>query len=71
MKKNKDYYLEFRIENMDCPSCASMLQITLEESGIKCKCNYSKKSLTIFEEHDYNKIVEIVKNEGYTLNLNE
>ena len=56
---------------MDCPSCASMLQITLEESGIKCKCNYSKKSLTIFEEHDYNKIVEIVKNEGYTLNLNE
>ncbi|WKZ25488.1 MAG: hypothetical protein QY322_03825 [bacterium] len=60
----------YKIKDMDCASCASLIQMDLEDAGYKCKCSYADESLTIEDEHKIEKIVEIVKASGYTLETN-
>lgn len=58
---------KYKISGMNCDSCAKMIELDLEDAGIFCKCSYSKETLTIEEDHDKNKIIEIVNKSGYTI----
>lgn len=57
----------YKIKSFDCASCASLLEMDLEDAGIKAKCSYQKESLEVEGEHDPKKIVEIVKKSGYSI----
>ncbi len=58
----------YKIEGMDCDSCATLLELDLEDAGIKnCRCSYPKKTLEIYEDHDEIKVVEIISKSGYSI----
>ena len=44
MKSKKIY----KISGFDCASCATMLEMDLEDAGIKCKCSYAKETLEVY-----------------------
>ena len=51
----------YKIKGFDCASCASLLEMDLEDAGIKAKCSYSKETLEIEGDHDIKKVEEIVR----------
>ena len=55
---------------MNCPSCASLLELDLEDVGIKAKCSYASSTLEADEKEDIKKIVETVKKSGYLIVTN-
>lgn len=59
----------YKITGMDCASCASLIELDLEDAGIKASCSYPKETLVV--EYDNNlkeeKIKEIVKKSGYSI----
>ena len=57
----------YQIKGMDCPSCASLLELDMEDAGYKASCSYPKETLEIDGEHDLKKVEEIVKKSGYNL----
>lgn len=57
----------YKITGMDCPSCASLLELDLEDAGIACKCSYPNSTLEVKGEHDSKKIIEAVKKSGYSI----
>jgi copper chaperone CopZ len=57
----------YKISGMDCASCASLLEMDLEDVGIKAACSYPKETLEIQGEHDLKKVEEIIKKSGYNL----
>ncbi len=57
----------YKIKGMDCPSCASLLELDLEDAGIKTKCSYPNSTLEIEGEHDSKKVIETVKKSGYSV----
>jgi copper chaperone CopZ len=57
----------YKLEGMDCPSCAALLEVKLEEAGIKGKCSYSKEEIEVIGEHDRNTVIEIVSKSGYSI----
>lgn len=52
---------------MHCASCASMIELDLEDAGISAKCSYQKETLEVEGEHNPKKVVEIVKKSGYSI----
>ena len=62
----------YKIQGMDCDSCAKMIELDLEDVGISSKCDYSKQVLEVeFAENiSEEEIKKIVSDAGYTL-LNE
>ena len=61
---------KYKIDGMDCDSCAKMIELDLEDAGIKsCKCSYPNQSLEIEEEHDPEVVVEIIRKSGYSINI--
>lgn len=52
---------------MNCPSCASMIELDLEDAGIKCSCSYTDSTLKIDDPHDPKKVIEIIKKSGYSI----
>ena len=52
---------------MNCASCASMIELDLEDAGIKAKCSYLKSILEIEGKHDHKKVIETVKKSGYSI----
>ena len=52
---------------MHCASCATMIELDLEDAGISAKCSYPKETIEVEGEHDPKKIVEIVKKSGYSV----
>lgn len=58
----------YKIEGMDCASCASLIELDLEDAGINAVCSYPKESLEIIGEHDVKRVKEIVQKLGYNLN---
>ncbi len=58
----------YKIEGMDCASCASLIEMDLEDAGIKASCSYPSETLEIEGKHDVKKIEEIIGKSGYTLN---
>lgn len=57
----------YKVKGFDCASCATLLEMDLEEAGILSKCSYAKETIEIEVDHDKNKVVEIVKKSGYSI----
>ncbi len=60
---------KFKIKDMDCASCAMIIESDLQDAGFKAKCSYANETLGI--EHDgaldEKRIREIVQKSGYSL----
>ncbi len=57
----------YKIKGLDCASCATLLEMNLEEKGITCKCSYPKEMLEVKGDHDPRILKEIVKKSGYNI----
>ena len=57
----------YKVKGLDCTSCASLLELDLEDAGIKAKCSYPKESLEIEGHYDSKKVIGIVKKSGYSI----
>lgn len=56
---------------MDCASCATALEIDLEDLGVKASCSYASEKLEV--EYDSNQvsenqIMQVIKSSGFTTN---
>ncbi len=60
----------YKISGMNCASCATLIQIDLEDAGYKCSCSYATETLEIEGKHQVEKVMDIVKKSGYTLVIN-
>ena len=58
---------KYKVEGMDCASCATMIELDLEDAGIKASCSYAKGVLEVEGDHDSKKVVEIVEKSGYSI----
>jgi copper chaperone CopZ len=61
IKSSKTY----KIEGMHCESCATMIELDLEDAGIKCKCDFGNKCLSVEDNSDEKLIFSIVSESGY------
>jgi copper chaperone CopZ len=57
----------YKIKGMDCASCASLIELDLEDAGIKSKCSFPKETLEVEGKHDSKKVVDIVSKAGYSI----
>lgn len=59
----------YKIEGMDCPSCAMVIEGELEDIGVLAKCSYAKQVLEIEDSGsvDEKRIKEVVEKEGYKI----
>ena len=59
----------YKISNLDCPSCASLLESDLEDICIKAKCSYKKSSLEVeFDDKlDESEIFSLIEKSGYQI----
>ncbi len=60
----------YKVDGMDCVSCATMIELDLEDAGIKAKCSYAKQKLEVEYDPkviDHTKISEVVTKSGYSL----
>lgn len=57
----------YKIKGMDCSSCAALIEMDLEDAGIKAKCSFPKETLEVEEEANPKKVVEIVKKSGFSI----
>jgi len=57
----------YKITGMHCASCASMIELDLEDAGIKAKCSYPNSRLEIEGKHDSKKVIETLKKSGYSI----
>jgi len=37
----------YKVKGMDCASCAQMIELDLEEAGIKAQCSFAKETLEV------------------------
>ena len=59
----------YKIKGFDCASCATLLEMDLEEKGFRCKCSYAKETLKVEGDHDLKTLEEIVKKSGYNIKI--
>ena len=60
----------YKISGMDCSSCATLIEVELEDEGIISKCSFARETLE-FENNgkdDEKKLKSLVKKLGYELN---
>lgn len=57
----------YKINGMDCAACASVIELDLEDAGIKASCSYARETLEVNGQHDPKKVIEIVKKSGYSV----
>ena len=57
----------YKITGMNCPSCASMIELDLEDAGIKAKCSYPKSTVEVEGDGNFVKIKEVVEKSGYQI----
>jgi copper chaperone CopZ len=57
----------YKIKGFDCASCAALLEMDLEDAGVKAKCSYPKETVEVEDSADSNKVIEIIKKSGYSL----
>lgn len=58
----------YKINGMDCASCASLLEMDLEDAGVKACCSYPKSTLEVEGNHDVKKVETIIKKSGFDIN---
>lgn len=44
-----------------------MIELDLEDAGIRAHCSYAKQDLEIDGKHDSKKVAEVVKKSGYSI----
>ena len=57
----------YKVLNMDCASCALLIEGELEDAGFKGTCSYAKQTLEVMGDHDEKKLKEVVKKAGYEI----
>ena len=57
----------YKVTGMHCASCATMLELDLEDAGIPATCSYQKEELEVDDKHNKKKLEEIVKKSGYKI----
>lgn len=57
----------YKIKGMNCASCASMIELDLEDAGIKAKCSYPKSTVEVEEDGNFGKIKKVVEKSGYKI----
>lgn len=57
----------YKIKGFDCASCASLLEMDLEDAGIIAKCSYPKGQIEVVKNNDKEKIEKIVKDSGFEI----
>lgn len=60
----------YKIKGMDCASCAQLLELDLEDAGVKAACSYPKETLEVEfdpQKLDELRIKEIVEQSGYNI----
>ena len=59
----------YKIDGMDCSSCAMVIESDLEDAGIKAKCDFATSELKVElkDKTNHEKVKEIVKNSGYKI----
>ena len=63
MKIKKTY----KIKGMNCPSCASLLELDLEDVGVKAKCSYPKSTVEVEGDGNFVNIRKVVEKSGYKI----
>ncbi|HKC04388.1 MAG TPA: cation transporter [Patescibacteria group bacterium] len=58
----------YKIKGMDCASCASLIEMDLEDAGVSAKCSYVKETLEVKGDFDPKKIASIVSKSGFSIN---
>lgn len=57
----------YKVLNMNCPSCALLIEGELKDIGITARCSYQKQTLEVEGDHKEEKIKEAVQKAGYDL----
>jgi len=60
----------YKVTGMDCASCASLIELDLEDAGVKASCSYPKETLEVeFDDSELSekKIREVVSKSGYKI----
>jgi copper chaperone CopZ len=57
----------YKIKGMNCASCASMIELDLEDAGIKAKCSYPKSTLEVEGDGNFVNIKKVVEKSGYKI----
>ncbi len=60
----------YKVQGMHCASCATMIELDLEDEGITAKCNYAQQVLEVSFDNTKikeEKIKKVVGQSGYTL----
>jgi copper chaperone CopZ len=57
----------YKISGMDCPSCASLLELDLEDAGVKARCSYPKSTMEVEGDGNFVNIKKVVEKSGYKL----
>lgn len=61
----------YNIEGMHCASCATLVELELEEKGINCSCSFTKQTLEIEQDIDKDtELKSVVEKLGYKLTSN-
>lgn len=58
----------YKVEGMDCASCAMVIESDLEDAGIKARCNFANETLEVeldSKKNNEEKIKNTVKQSGY------
>lgn len=59
--------VKYKILDMDCPACATLLECELEDIGITARVNFAKETLEVNEKEDINMIDAVVTKLGHQL----
>lgn len=59
----------YKLEGMDCTSCAMMIESDLEDIGLKANCSFAKATLEVedSENFDEEKIKKVITDLGYRI----
>ena len=60
----------YKVSGMDCDACAKMIELDLEDMGVKAMCSYPKEELEVeFDPKKISeeKVFETLKNSDYTI----
>ena len=64
----------YQIKGMDCDACAKLIELDLEDAGIKASCNYAKETLEVELNDDKEKekkVKDVIEKSGYQLIQNQ
>lgn len=59
----------YKVGGMDCDACAKMIELDLEDLGIKSSCSYANKSLKVELGSDKESVMVVnsLKKSGYDI----